>query len=65
MTDEEKAKRLTELVPEMREDLAFTWFPVSNADMNDHGSLLRAKIIQAVKDIEAGITETPLYKALE
>lgn len=65
MTREEKVKKLLELVPEMTPSSAPSWFPeFRDAEYNDFGSPLRKKIIQAVKDINAGITDSPLYKAL-
>lgn len=53
-----------ELVPGLEERLAKTWFPTDGVSFNDYGNSHRRKIISAVIDIESGISETPLYKAL-
>jgi hypothetical protein len=67
MTIDEKVDKLMGLVPEMIRDHARGWFEHPEQELDDltNGHPLRIKIVQAVKNINSGVVDSPLWKALE
>lgn len=70
MSNEDKAKKLKELIPDMNYTAAKSWFPLDRDSAthelhNEYVDPRRRLIIETVLAIEDGIVDSPLYKALE